>query len=132
LYRHPLVDLNNINVPGQRIYEVFTPVAQTLDVRPSVRPSVRFLQFAKILHLLLLTSVTSSTVERANSSLRFIKNSFRSTMGSFLEHMLANWKTYSYIYTIVSRSFQTSQLESGLNNIIRLQSYLKLFKSQNE
>ena len=35
----------------------------------------------KILHLLLLTSVTSSTVERANSSLRFIKNSFRSTMG---------------------------------------------------
>ena len=34
--------------------------------------------------------------------------------------MLANWKTYSYIYTIVSRSFQTSQLESGLNNIIRL------------
>ena len=47
----------------------------------SVRPSVRFLQFAKILHLLLLTSVTSSTVERANSSLRFIKNSFRSTMG---------------------------------------------------
>jgi hypothetical protein len=35
----------------------------------------------KILHLLLLTSVTSSTVEIANSSLRFIKNSFRSTMG---------------------------------------------------
>ena len=52
-----------------------------MSVRPSVRPSVRFLQFAKILHLLLLTSVTSSTVERANSSLRFIKNSFRSTMG---------------------------------------------------
>ena len=34
--------------------------------------------------------------------------------------MLANWKTYSYIYTIVSRSFQTSHSESGLNNSNRL------------
>ena len=35
----------------------------------------------KILHLLLLTSVTSSSVERANSSLKYIKNPLRSTMG---------------------------------------------------
>ena len=34
-----------------------------------------------IIKLLLLTSVTSSGVERANSSLRFIKNVYRSTMG---------------------------------------------------
>jgi hypothetical protein len=34
--------------------------------------------------------------------------------------MLSNWKTYSYIYTIVSRSFQTSHSESGLYNSIRL------------
>ena len=34
-----------------------------------------------IINLLLLTSVTSSGVERANSSLRFVKNAFRSTMG---------------------------------------------------
>jgi hypothetical protein len=34
--------------------------------------------------------------------------------------MLSNWKTYSYICTIVSRSFQTSHSESGLNNSIRL------------
>jgi hypothetical protein len=35
----------------------------------------------KILHLLLLTSVTSSSVERANSSLKYIKNPLRSKMG---------------------------------------------------
>ena len=35
----------------------------------------------KILHLMLLTSVTSSSVERANSSLKYIKNPLRSTMG---------------------------------------------------
>lgn len=35
----------------------------------------------KVLYLLLLTSVTSSSVERANSSLKFIKNPLRSTMG---------------------------------------------------
>ena len=34
-----------------------------------------------IINLLPLTSVTSSGVERANSSLRFVKNAFRSTMG---------------------------------------------------
>jgi hypothetical protein len=34
-----------------------------------------------ILHILLLTSVTSSSVERANSALRFIKNRARSSMG---------------------------------------------------
>ena len=35
----------------------------------------------KIIHLLLLTSVSASGVERANSSLKFIKNASRSTMG---------------------------------------------------
>ena len=35
----------------------------------------------KILNLLLLTSVTSSSTERANSSLKLIKNVMRSTMG---------------------------------------------------
>ena len=35
----------------------------------------------KIIHLLLLTSVTASGVERANSSLKFIKNASRSAMG---------------------------------------------------
>ena len=35
----------------------------------------------KIIHLLLLTSVTASGVESANSSLKFIKNASRSTMG---------------------------------------------------
>jgi len=35
----------------------------------------------KIMYLLLLTSVKSSSVERANSSLKYIKNPLRSTMG---------------------------------------------------
>ena len=35
---------------------------------------------AKVLNLLLLTSVTASSVERANSSLRLVKNCFRSSM----------------------------------------------------
>jgi hypothetical protein len=42
---------------------------------------------------------------------------FRFAVGSFIENV---WFVLSYIYTIVSRSFQTSHLESGLNNIIRL------------
>ena len=33
------------------------------------------------LRLLLITPVTSATVERSNSSLRFVKNVYRSTMG---------------------------------------------------
>jgi hypothetical protein len=39
-----------------------------------------FPNITKILHLLLMTSVTSAEVERGNSSLRYIKNVFRSTM----------------------------------------------------
>ena len=35
----------------------------------------------KMIYLLLLTSVSASGVERANSSLKFIKNASRSTMG---------------------------------------------------
>lgn len=40
-----------------------------------------FPNITKVIHLLLLTSVTSSSVERANSYLRFIKSYLRSTMG---------------------------------------------------
>ena len=40
-----------------------------------------FPNITKILFILLLSSVTSSGVERANSTLRFIKNNMRSTMG---------------------------------------------------
>ena len=40
-----------------------------------------FPNITKILNLLLLTSVTSSATERANSSFIFIKNVMRSTMG---------------------------------------------------
>ena len=43
--------------------------------------SVMFPNISKILNLLLLTSVTSSGVERSNSSLKFIKNTRRSSMG---------------------------------------------------
>ena len=43
--------------------------------------TVIYPNITKILYLLLLTSVTSSSVERANSSLKFIKNHLRSTMG---------------------------------------------------
>ena len=42
---------------------------------------VMYPNITKIMSLFLLTSVTTSDVERANSSLRYIKNSFRSTMG---------------------------------------------------
>ena len=40
-----------------------------------------FPNITKILFILLLSSVTSSGIERANSTLRFIKNNMRSTMG---------------------------------------------------
>ncbi|KAI0235153.1 hypothetical protein LSAT2_014401, partial [Lamellibrachia satsuma] len=40
-----------------------------------------FPNITKSFNHLLLTSVTSCVVERANSSLKFIKNSLRSTMG---------------------------------------------------
>ena len=43
--------------------------------------STMFPNITKILNLLLLTSVTSSSTERANSSLKLIKNVMRSTMG---------------------------------------------------
>ena len=41
-----------------------------------------FPNIRKIYIMLLLTSVTGSSVLRANSSLRFVKTLFRSTMGS--------------------------------------------------
>ena len=56
-----------------------TTLSETLSdssACPLVYPNI-----TKILHLLLITSVTSCGVERANSSLRFVKSSLRSTMG---------------------------------------------------
>lgn len=41
----------------------------------------QFPNMATILHLLLLCPVTSASVERSNSSLKFVKNVYRSTMG---------------------------------------------------
>ena len=46
------------------------------NASPTMFPNI-----TTIIKLLLFTSVTSSGVERANSSLRFIKNVYRSTMG---------------------------------------------------
>ena len=37
--------------------------------------------FIKVLQLFLLTSITAAFVERSNSSLRFVKNRMRSSMG---------------------------------------------------
>ena len=37
--------------------------------------------FIKVLQLFLLTSITEAFVERSNSSLRFVKNRMRSSMG---------------------------------------------------
>ncbi|XP_078679498.1 52 kDa repressor of the inhibitor of the protein kinase-like [Branchiostoma floridae x Branchiostoma belcheri] len=47
---------------------------------PSSNPRV-YPNVCKMLHLLLMTPVTSAGVERANSALRFVKNAYRSTMG---------------------------------------------------
>ncbi|KAI8497660.1 hypothetical protein Bbelb_243120 [Branchiostoma belcheri] len=47
---------------------------------PSSNPRV-YPNLCKMLHLLLLTPVTSAGVERANSALSFVKNAYRSTMG---------------------------------------------------
>jgi hAT family C-terminal dimerisation region len=41
---------------------------------------IMYPNFTKIFHILLLTSVTSCDMERANSSLRFVKSCFRGTM----------------------------------------------------
>ena len=54
-------------------------LAETLADRRAC--SLMYPNITKIIHLLLLTSVTASGVERANSSLKFIKNASRSTMG---------------------------------------------------
>ena len=40
-----------------------------------------FPNITKVIHILLLKSVTACGVERANSTLRFVKTAFRSTMG---------------------------------------------------
>jgi len=55
----------------------FTTLQETLKAcSSSLYPSVH-----TILRLLLITPVTSATVERSNSSLRFVKNVYHSTMG---------------------------------------------------
>ena len=42
---------------------------------------IKYSNIHRILHILLVKPVTSCSVERANSSLRFVKSPFRSTMG---------------------------------------------------
>ena len=54
-------------------------IHETLGHRKSC--GIMFPNICKILTLLLLTSVTASGVERANSALKFVKTAFRSTMG---------------------------------------------------
>ena len=54
-------------------------LAETLADRRTC--SLMYPNITKIIHLLLLTSVIASGVERANSSLKFIKNASRSPMG---------------------------------------------------
>ena len=54
-------------------------ISKTLN-DPRVCPRA-FPNVTTLLHLLLLTSVTVAGVERANSSLRFVKSDFISTMG---------------------------------------------------
>jgi hypothetical protein len=68
-----------------------TKVEKTKDLSDTLTDSrvctLMYPNITKILHLLLLTSDMSSTVERINSSLRFIKNSLPS--GDGLESMLS-------------------------------------------
>jgi hypothetical protein len=59
--------------------------------------STMFPNKTKILNLLLLTSVTSSSTERANSSLKLIKNVMRSTMGEDRLNALLLLYVYRYI-----------------------------------
>jgi len=56
---------------------------QQLPVSETLRQTCKLMypNITKILTLLLLTSVTAASCERSNSSLKFIKNSHRSTMG---------------------------------------------------
>ena len=61
---------NNATVKPTTLQE--TLKACSLSLYPNVNT---------ILRLLLITPVTSATVERSNSSLRFVKNVYRSTMG---------------------------------------------------
>jgi hypothetical protein len=58
---------------------------------------------------------------------------------SFLEQMLSNWKTYSYIYTIVSRSFHlqsatpltvtTQLIDVKLYNVLEIRFIKNSFRS---
>jgi len=57
-----------------------TTLSATLSDSSSACPLL-YPNITKILHILLIASVTSCGVERANSSLRFVKSSLRSTMG---------------------------------------------------
>jgi hypothetical protein len=51
----------------------------------------------------LLLLYVNKDIEIDISKVKFNKNIQNKKNESFLEQMLANWKTYSYIYTIVSR-----------------------------
>ena len=53
-------------------------LSDTLAYSRSCR--IMYPNITTIIHILLLTSVTACSVERANSSLRFVKSCFRSTM----------------------------------------------------
>lgn len=57
------------------------PDTLTSTITDSRSCSTLFPNITTILNLLSLTSVTSSSTERANSSLKFIKSAMRSTMG---------------------------------------------------
>ena len=56
------------------------PVPTTLTETLLLCNQVQFPNVHTMLRLILITPVTTATVERSNSSLRFIKNAYRSTM----------------------------------------------------
>ena len=70
-------------------------LAETLADRRAC--SLMYPNITKIIHLLLLTSVTASGVERANSSLKFIKNASRSTMGEDRFNALISMYEHCYL-----------------------------------
>ena len=59
---------------------VLTTITETLQSILKDHEQAVFPNILRILNLLLTTSVTSASVERANSALAFVKNDYRSTM----------------------------------------------------
>jgi len=66
------------NMWGNVAQERPNTLSDTLADSRSCR--IMYPNITKIIHLLLLTSVTSCTVETVNSSLRFVKSCFRGAM----------------------------------------------------